>query len=143
MKQTRTASLGESVTSTAIGFVVSMVILEAVNRLWGLSLSLTDNVAITSLFTIASVLRSYLVRRLFNWWQHRGDEDEALRQRMYQRFEAEANATEAGHYVRIPDGMNLAEAIHILAECAAKKLFNSDYDITDILNEVNVVKPVA
>jgi len=143
MKQTRTASLGESVTSTAIGFVVSMVILEAVNRLWGLSLSLTDNVAITSLFTIASVLRSYLVRRLFNWWQHRGDEDEALRQRMYERIDAQAKADQPGYYVRIPDGMKLSDAMHVLAEYDARSLFNNGADIDDILNEREVVKPVG
>ena len=71
MRQTRWHSFLESVTSTAIGFFVSMLILELVNRLWGLDLSLDDNVAITSIFTAASVLRSYLVRRLFNWWHFR------------------------------------------------------------------------
>jgi len=48
-----------------------MLILELVNRLWGLDLDLSDNVMITAIFTIASVLRSYLVRRGFNWWHHR------------------------------------------------------------------------
>jgi hypothetical protein len=71
MKQSRFASFLESVTSTAIGFVVSMLILEIVNRLWGLALGLDDNVAITSIFTAASVLRSYWVRRFFNWLHHR------------------------------------------------------------------------
>jgi len=72
VKQSKRASLVESVVSTSIGFVVSMGILEGVNQIWGLRLNLTDNVAITSIFTAASVLRSYLVRRLFNWWHHRG-----------------------------------------------------------------------
>lgn len=76
MKQSKRASLVESVVSTSIGFVVSMGILEGVNQIWGLRLNLTDNVAITSIFTAASVLRSYLVRRLFNWWHHRGSPDE-------------------------------------------------------------------
>jgi hypothetical protein len=76
VKQSKKASLVESVVSTSIGFVVSMGILEGVNQIWGLSLNLTDNVAITSIFTAASVLRSYLVRRLFNWWHHRGSPDE-------------------------------------------------------------------
>jgi hypothetical protein len=71
MRQSRFASFVESVTSTAIGFFVSMLILEIVNRLWGLDLGLDDNVAITSIFTAASVLRSYLVRRFFNWWHHK------------------------------------------------------------------------
>jgi len=76
VKQSKRASLVESVVSTSIGFVVSMGILEGVNQIWGLRLNLTDNVAITSIFTAASVLRSYLVRRLFNWWHHRGSPDE-------------------------------------------------------------------
>ena len=75
MKQSRKASLAESVSSTAIGFAVSMGILEGVNQVWGLDLNLVDNVAITALFTVASVLRSYLVRRFFNWWHHRGEQE--------------------------------------------------------------------
>ena len=71
MRQSRFASFIESITSTLIGFFVSMLILELVNRLWGLDLNLSDNVAITSIFTAASVLRSYLVRRFFNWWHFR------------------------------------------------------------------------
>jgi len=71
LMQSRWHSFLESVISTAIGFFVSMLILEFVNRLWGLDLDLSDNVMITAIFTIASVLRSYLVRRGFNWWHHR------------------------------------------------------------------------
>jgi len=66
--QSRLASFVESLASTALGFIVSMGILELVNRLWGLRLDLGDNFLITSIFTLASILRSYLVRRFFNWY---------------------------------------------------------------------------
>jgi len=71
MRQTRFASFTEAVTSTIIGFILSMFILAAVSWLWALDIDLTDNFLITSLFTVASVVRSYLVRRAFNWYHHR------------------------------------------------------------------------
>jgi len=73
MRQSRLASAVEASTSTAVGFVVSVFVLAGVNWLWNLHLSVTDNLLITCIFTAASILRSYLVRRLFNWWHHKNE----------------------------------------------------------------------
>ena len=73
MSQSKRASFGESIVSTAIGFVVSMLILEAVNQVWRLALSMNDNFLITCIFTAASIARTYLVRRAFNWMHNRGE----------------------------------------------------------------------
>jgi len=71
VKQSRYASFVEATTSTVVGFIVSVGVLEIVNRLWSLALDLGDNVTITCIFTVASIIRSYGVRRFFNWYHHR------------------------------------------------------------------------
>jgi hypothetical protein len=58
----------ETVVSIAIGFVVSMIITALVMPAYGHALTLGDNAAITGWFTVASVIRGYYVRRLFNWF---------------------------------------------------------------------------
>lgn len=69
--QTRLASLIEASVSTAIGFLLSMLVQHwIVTPLYGLRLSVVDNFAITVIFTVASVLRQYFVRRYFNWRLH-------------------------------------------------------------------------
>lgn len=64
--QTRLSSLAESVINVAIGFAVSLVLTAIVFPAYGHSVSLADNVQITTIFTIASILRSYALRRWFN-----------------------------------------------------------------------------
>lgn len=69
--QSRSFSLLETIVSTAIGFLVSMAVLELVNQAWNLQLRAHDNFLITCIFTIASLLRGYGVRRAFNWYHHK------------------------------------------------------------------------
>lgn len=66
MSQTRKGSMAESAVSVAIGFVVSMVITALVFPLYGMPITTSHNVQITAIFTVASLLRSYVVRRAFN-----------------------------------------------------------------------------
>lgn len=144
MKQSKRASLAESVSSTALGFVVSMGILEGVNQVWDLSLGLGDNVAITTLFTVASVLRSYGVRRFFNWLQHRakperGSAEPSSEEKWQQYIAGQTNAG-ADQYVRVPDGMSIGEALLILTPTGP--LFNNPSDVEDVLNERDVVRPI-
>ena len=75
MKQSRRMSLVESLINVAIGYVVAVATQIAVFPLFGLEVSLSDNLAIGGLFTVVSILRSYAVRRLF----------EAIRVRSFQR----------------------------------------------------------
>lgn len=65
MKQTRFMSGAETITSTGVGFVVSMAINAVVMPIYGFHPTLTDNVQITVIFTVVSVLRGYIVRRFF------------------------------------------------------------------------------
>lgn len=65
MKQSRRMSLVESLFNVAIGYIVAVATQIAVFPLFGLEVSLSDNLAIGGLFTVVSIVRSYAVRRLF------------------------------------------------------------------------------
>lgn len=64
--QTKTQSLIESTTNTMIGFGVALATQLVVFPCFGIKVSLSDNILIGSIFTLVSILRGYLVRRLFN-----------------------------------------------------------------------------
>lgn len=64
--QSRRMSLVESVANVAIGYGVAIASQVAVFPLFGIQVSLADNLAIGAFFTVISIVRSYLVRRLFN-----------------------------------------------------------------------------
>lgn len=65
--QTRRQSLIETIAGVAIGFAVSMALAFVVYPLHGHAFSLTENASIAVIFTAASIVRGYGVRRLFNW----------------------------------------------------------------------------
>jgi hypothetical protein len=56
----------ETAASTAIGLMVAYCTQVLVFPLFGIEIPHSSHVAITAIFTAASVVRSYLVRRLFN-----------------------------------------------------------------------------
>ena len=68
MSQSKLASMVEVATNMAVGFIVSVYAQAVIFPMYGFStLSLTENVQIVTIFTIISMVRSYLVRRFFNW----------------------------------------------------------------------------
>jgi hypothetical protein len=56
----------ESVANVAIGYGVAVATQAAVFPLFGIYASVGDHLAIGALFTLVSLARSYLLRRLFN-----------------------------------------------------------------------------
>jgi membrane protein implicated in regulation of membrane protease activity len=73
VNQTRLESLVEAAVNTASGFLVSLVVQWAIIMpIWDLDWTFWDNLAVTTIFTIASVARSYLWRRFFNAQLHKG-----------------------------------------------------------------------
>ena len=64
--QTKKRSLIESVINTVIGLITSFLIQLIIYPLLNIPVSFGQNVIITSVFFIVSILRGYLVRRLFN-----------------------------------------------------------------------------
>lgn len=66
MTQTRTMSAVESIANVAVGYGIAVATQAVVFPLFGLHASLADNLAIGAVFTVVSLVRSYLLRRIFN-----------------------------------------------------------------------------
>ena len=64
--QSRKHSMAETMTSIVIGFAVSMAIQAVVLPAFGHQITLAQNFWITCIFTVASVVRGYALRRIFN-----------------------------------------------------------------------------
>ena len=58
-------SLVEAITNVAVGFGLAIATQMLVFPLFGLQASFADNLALGSVFTFASIARSYALRRLF------------------------------------------------------------------------------
>ena len=66
MGQSKTHSLVESFANIAIGYLVALFAQLIVFPLFGMTVSLRDNLLIGVIFTVVSLIRSYFLRRLFN-----------------------------------------------------------------------------
>lgn len=66
MAQSRIGSLAESVVNVLVGYGVAVGAQIAIFPLFGIHLPVSDNLLIGVLFTVVSLVRSYLLRRLFN-----------------------------------------------------------------------------
>ena len=71
MTQTRLQSLIEALVNVALGTVISVLLSLVVYPAFGHAFTLAQNIGITVIFTVASILRSYVVRRWFNAVLHR------------------------------------------------------------------------
>ncbi len=72
MNQSRLSSLLETLFGTAMGFGVAMLVNHfAMPLLFGVQPSAAANFNYVVLFTIVSIVRSYIVRRMWNaqWWK--------------------------------------------------------------------------
>jgi hypothetical protein len=67
MSQSKKMSLFETLASTAIGYVVAVAAQSVIFPMFGLVVSLQDNMLIGVFFTVVSVVRGYAVRRMFNY----------------------------------------------------------------------------
>jgi hypothetical protein len=66
--QSRGHSALEAGTNLVVGFAISVGITAVVMPAFGHHVTLGENLAITGIFTVASLLRSYALRRAFNRW---------------------------------------------------------------------------
>lgn len=66
MSQSKNKSLIETLTQTFTGLVLSFIIQIIIYPLMGIPVTIGQNIIITIVFVIASVIRGYVVRRLFN-----------------------------------------------------------------------------
>jgi len=75
MKQSRTMSLVEAIANVAVGYGVAVTTQMLVFPLFGLQTTLAQNLKIGLIFTVVSIARSFMLRRVF----------EAIRVRMGKR----------------------------------------------------------
>ena len=66
MNQSRLESLVEALVNTVVGFCITMVVLPVVNYVCGIEMSIGQASLSTLLFTIVSIVRGYVIRRVFN-----------------------------------------------------------------------------
>lgn len=66
-QQTRKMSAVESVANTAFGFGISVLTYAIVMPLLGYATTMTENVIMVTVFSIISMVRNYIVRRVFTW----------------------------------------------------------------------------
>ena len=64
--QSKKYSIIESVANTVIGLVTSFIIQLIIYPLLDIPVSIGQNIIITFVFLIVSIIRGYLIRRLFN-----------------------------------------------------------------------------
>jgi len=66
MTQNKKQSFIESVIQMLIGLITSFIIQVILYPLMGIPVTLSQNIIITLVFMVVSVLRGYLIRRYFN-----------------------------------------------------------------------------
>lgn len=64
--QSKTMSLIEITSSTLFGYLVALIATAIILPLFGFQSSLSQNIQISALFTIISIVRGYIFRRIFN-----------------------------------------------------------------------------
>lgn len=65
MKQSRLMSLVEALTNVAVGYGVAVATQILIFPLFGLHTTLVQNLKMGAIFTMVSIARSYVLRRLF------------------------------------------------------------------------------
>ena len=71
MRQSKLSSLAESVLGVVVGYAINVFAQYMIFPMFGINISLSENMAIGAIFTFISIGRSYLIRRWFNHWLHR------------------------------------------------------------------------
>lgn len=71
--QTRRHSAIEATTNVVVGYALALATQMVMFPLFNLHVPLSDNLAIGAVFTVISLLRSYVLRRLFNRAKGRSD----------------------------------------------------------------------
>ncbi len=68
--QSRLSSFIEQLLNVGSGFIVSLLFwIYVVVPVWNLDVNMNENLAITACFTVLSIIRGYLWRRGFNYWE--------------------------------------------------------------------------
>jgi hypothetical protein len=65
MKQSRAMSLVESIANVIVGYGVAVATQILIFPVFGLQITLAQNLKMGAVFTVVSIARSYVLRRLF------------------------------------------------------------------------------
>ena len=65
MKQSRAMSLVEAVANVGVGYAVAVITQILIFPVFGLHTTLAQNLKMGAVFTVVSIARSYILRRLF------------------------------------------------------------------------------
>jgi hypothetical protein len=63
--QSRAGSLGEAVANIVAGYVLAILVQRIAYPLFGISTTIATDSVIAALFTVTSLVRSYVLRRIF------------------------------------------------------------------------------
>jgi hypothetical protein len=69
MAQSKRGSVIEAVTNTVVGYVLAVATQFAVFPIYGLKVGVAQNLGLGLAFTAVSLIRSYLLRRVFERWR--------------------------------------------------------------------------
>ena len=64
--QSKKQSLIETLTSVFLGWLVGVILNLTVLPLFDYNITVTDSLLVSLIFTVVSVIRSYIIRRFFN-----------------------------------------------------------------------------
>ena len=64
--QTKKQSLIESLTSTAIGIIIGIILNLTILPLFDYNITVVDSLWVSLIFIVVSVIRGYIIRRFFN-----------------------------------------------------------------------------
>ena len=64
--QTKKHSLFESIANTTAGFIISFTSVVLLFPLFGIPIGIDTSLYITLYFTVISIMRGYIIRRVFN-----------------------------------------------------------------------------
>ena len=64
--QTKKHSIIESITQTIIGLITSILVQITIYPMMGIPVAFSQNLIITAVFFVVSIIRGYLVRRYFS-----------------------------------------------------------------------------
>jgi len=64
--QSKIKSLTESIVNTFVGMCISFIVQVLIYPILNIQVSINQNIIITFVFTVVSILRSYIIRRIFN-----------------------------------------------------------------------------
>jgi hypothetical protein len=119
MKQTRLASLLDTIGGTAVAFFVALGVQWAVAVWFDLPLRMGDNAAIVAIFTAVSLVRGYAWRRLMEAVHVKRQLSPFMQAVIAERFrQVEVEGFSAAHDDALNPG-ELAEAGAAYADCAA------------------------